>query len=113
MGDFLSIFDGRDLQSHEIQKFDTHFNNNKRTISSSGKDMLVQFFTDALTRKRGFKASVHYMPIESNCANWLNKNTQLLESPDYPTNNCSWVITASSSSTNCTIHFETFEVKQI
>ena len=73
--------------------------------------MLVQFLTDDEYVQRGFIAYVHYMLIEPNCANWLNMTTQLLKSPDYPTIDCSWVITASKSSSTISIQFHTFEVK--
>ena len=116
-GDYLSFFDGRDLQSQQIQKLDRikgHYHvMDKRTISSSGKYMLVQFLTDDQEAEYGFRAYFHYMPIQQNCANWLNMKAQLLKSPDNPTIDCSWVITASSTGSNCTIHFETFEVKCI
>ena len=75
--------------------------------------MLVQFLTDDKLTHYGFRAFFHYMPIEPNCANWLNMTTQLLESPDYPTIDCSWVITAPSADSSIVIHFETFEVKCI
>lgn len=83
------------------------------TISSSGKDMLVQFLTDDQFFFRGFRAYFHYIPIEPNCANWLNMTAQLLKSPDYPTIDCSWVITAPSTDSTIIINFETFEVKLI
>ena len=82
-----------------------------RTISSSGKYMLVQFLTDGKEASWGFNGNFNYMPIEPNCGEWLDMSTQLLKSPDNPTINCSWVITASSTNSNCTIHFETFEVQ--
>ena len=81
------------------------------TISSTGKDMLVQFLTDDQIVRDGFRAKFHYIPIESNCANWLNLTAQLLKSSDYPTINCSWVITAPLINDHIVIHFETFEVK--
>ena len=83
------------------------------TISSSGNHMLVQFFTDGENNYLGFRASFHYMPIEPNCANWLNMTTQLLKSPDYPTIDCSWVITAPSTDSTIAIYFEAFEVECI
>ena len=83
------------------------------TISSSVKDMLVQFSTDDDQVYLGFKAYFHYIPIDSNCANWLNITAQLLKSPDYPTIDCSWVITAPSTDSTIIINFETFEVKCI
>ena len=73
--------------------------------------MLVQFLTDDINAYSGFSASFHYTPIEPNCANWLNMTAQLLKSPDYPTIDCSWVITAPSTDSTVNIKFETFEVK--
>ena len=81
------------------------------TISSTGKDMLVQFLTDDQIVRDGFRAKFHYIPIEPNCTNWLNLTAQLLKSPDYPMINCSWVITAPLINDDIVIHFETFEVK--
>ena len=75
--------------------------------------MLIQFSTDDKSVKGGFKAYFHYIPIDSNCANWLNMTAQLLKSPDYPTIDCSWVITAPTIDSTIIIHFETFEVKYI
>ena len=110
-GDYLSLYDGRVLQSQQIHRFDKNSNYDKRTISSSGKDMLVQFLTDDESVLEGFRAYFHYIPIDSNCANWLNMTAQLLKSPDYPTIHCSWVITAPTLDSAVIIHFETFEVK--
>ena len=75
--------------------------------------MLVQFLTDDIAVQRGFLAYFHYIPIEPNCVNWLNMTAQVLKSPDYPTINCSWVITAPSTDSYIVIHFENFEVQYI
>ena len=75
--------------------------------------MLVQFLTDDEVVFEGFRAYFHYIPIEPNCANWLNMTAQLLKSPDYPTIDCSWVITAPSTDSTINIQFENFEVKCI
>ena len=80
------------------------------TISSIGKDMLVQFITDDFAVEKGFRAYFHYIPIEPNCAKWLNMTFQLLKSPDYPTIDCYWVVTAPSMDLTIVINFETFEV---
>ena len=72
--------------------------------------MLVQFFTDNDSVSHGFRAFFHYIPIKPNCANWLNMTAQLLKSPDYPTINCNWVVTAPLIDSTIAIHFETFEV---
>ena len=73
--------------------------------------MLVHFLTDDTYVKSGFRASFQYIPIESNCLDWLNMTALLLKSPDYPTINCSWVITAPTIDSTITFHFDTFEVK--
>ena len=101
------------MQSQQIKKLDRSYNQveNKLTISSSGKDMLVQFLTDDQYAQIGFKASIHYLPIDPHCANWLNMTAQILKSPDHPTKDCSWVITASSTDSTIVISFETFEVR--
>ena len=72
--------------------------------------MFVQFLTDDYAVMKGFRAYFHYVPIEPNCKNWLNMNAQLLESPNYPTIDCSWVITALSTDSTIIMHFENFEV---
>ena len=112
-GDYLSFFDGKDLQSQKIQSLDKNFNFKKITISSSGKDMLVQFLTDDYMVFWGFKAYFHYIPIDSNCENWLDRTASLLKSPDYPTIDCSWVITAPSIASTIIIQFASFEVECI
>ena len=84
-----------------------------KTISSTGQDMLVQFLTDDEIVFNGFGAYFHYIPIEPKCTKWLNMSAQILKSQDYPTINCSWVITAPSIAlqTIIDIHFESIEVK--
>ena len=108
-GDYVSIFDGRDLQSEHLITFDENSNNKKRTISSLGRYMLVQFLTDEVWVKHGFDAIIRYIPIKPDCANWLNMPDQFLNSPDYPTINCSWVI-ANSIDSSIVLNFETIEV---
>ena len=83
------------------------------TISSTGKDMLIQFVTDDHIVWAGFRAYFHYMPIDSNCANWLNMTSQILKTPDFPTIDCNWVITAPTIDSTIIIYFELFEVKYI
>ncbi len=73
----------------------------------------IYLLTDDEAVDIGFRAYFHFMPIEPNCANWLNMTAQLLKSPDYPTIDCSWVITAPSTESTINIHFENFEVKCI
>ena len=75
--------------------------------------MLVQFVESREFVERGFKAYFHYIPIDSNCANWLNMTVQLLKSPDFPTIECSFVIIAPTMDSTIIIHFETFKVECI
>ena len=89
---------------------DGSFNHNKKTFSSSGSHMLVQFMTDHKLTYLGFSAKIQYRPINPICKDWLNINSGYLNSPEYPAQNCSWVITASMSST-ISIQFHMFEVK--
>ena len=75
--------------------------------------MLVQFLTDDEDTGRGFRAYFNYIPIEPNCANWLNMTVQILKSPEYTTIDCSWVITAPSTESTIVVNFVTIEVKFI
>ena len=72
--------------------------------------MLVQFLTDDAYVYEGFRAYIHYMPIEPNCVNWLNMTAQLLKSPNYPTIDCSMIITAPTTDSTIIFHLEMFEV---
>ena len=71
--------------------------------------MLVQFVTDHEYSLLGFLAESHHTPINPICKDWLNKITGFLTSPDYPTMNCSWVITTCMTCT-ISIQFQVFEV---
>ena len=86
-----------------------HSTKNK-SISSLGNHILVKFVTDHKDAYPGFSAKIHYTPINMICKDWLNITTGLLNSPNHPTINCSWVITAPMSST-ISIQFHIFEVK--
>ena len=72
--------------------------------------MLVQFVTDHEITYHGFSAKIHYTPINPICKDWLNITSGYLTSPEYPTKDCSWVITVSMSTT-ISIQFHNFEVK--
>ena len=71
--------------------------------------MLVQFVTDDDYSRFGFSAKIYYTLINPICKDWLNIISGFLTSPDHPTMDCSWVITASMGST-ISIQFHTFEV---
>ena len=108
--DYLSIHDGPDLQSLPISKWDFNFHGHQKSFSSSGSHMLIQFVTDHEGTWPGFSAKYYHSPINPICKDWLNINTGFLTSPNHPTMDCSWVITASKGST-ILIQFQVFEVK--
>ena len=72
--------------------------------------MMVQFVTDHEFTNYGFSAKIHHTPIHLICKDWFNITTGFLTSPDHPTMNCSWVITANISSA-ILIQFQVFQVK--
>ena len=71
--------------------------------------MLVQFVTDYRWKGSGFYSKIYHNPINPNCKDWLNITSGFLTSPDHPTMDCSWVITASMGS-SISIEFHVFEV---
>ena len=111
MGDYLVIYDGEDIQSAQLLKLDENFNDQSKTISGTGKYMTIQFITDDKSVQIGFKAYFNRIPIDPKCAEWLNTTALILASPDYPTIDCFWIITASIGST-MSINFQIFEVKK-
>ena len=72
--------------------------------------MFVQFVTDHKISSSGFTAKFYFTPIIPNCKDWFNITSRILTSPDYPTMDCSWIISTSMGST-ISIYFHTFEVK--
>ena len=82
---------------------------NSKSFSSSGSHMLVKFVTDHERLSDGFSAKIHYTLINPICKDWLNINSGYINSLEYPTQDCSWVINASMSST-ISIQFHSFEV---
>ena len=105
----LSIYDGPDIKSPPIIKLDQSFNGKTKSFSSSGSHMLVQFVTHNEVTWLGFSAKIHYRPNNPICKDWLNITSGFLSSPDHPTINCSWVITASMGNI-ISIQFHLFEV---
>ena len=73
--------------------------------------MTIQFITDDYAVSLGFRAYFNRIPIDPKCAEWLNTTALILTSPDYPTIDCLWIITASMGST-MSIKFQIFEVKK-
>ena len=72
--------------------------------------MLVQFVTDHEWTDPGFSAKIHHTSINIICKDWLNITSGYLTSPEYPTQDCSWVISVSMGST-ISFEFHLFEVK--
>ena len=83
----------------------------KKTVSSTGEYMSVQFQSDDQEVWHGFRAYFNQMHTISNCADWLDINALSLTTPDYPTINCNWMITTSMGST-ISINLHGFEVKK-
>ena len=73
--------------------------NNKlvKTISSSGKEMFIDFKKEAYWGTVSFFASIKYKKIDSDCLTWFDLEKNILRSPknfmDENFINCSWVIT--------------------
>ena len=80
------------------------------SIASNSNKMLVNFVTNKDFTAEGFKAKFSYIPIDESCNLWFDGSSGYLTSPEFPTTNCSWVITSSSMTTTISIHFEKFEV---
>lgn len=74
--------------------------------------MLVQFSTNEEKTYAGFSGSFHYFPIDTNCKDWLNIISRKFKSPDYPSINCSWVISAPTWDSTIIIKFQLFEVEK-
>ena len=108
-GDYLAIYDDTNFLSLPISKLDLNFNGKKKTISSLGSQMLVQFVTHDLTGL-GFLVKIHHIPVNPTCKDWFNIDTKILTSPEHQTINCNWMITAYIGS-RIWIHFDNYEVK--
>ena len=81
-----------------------------QTVSSTGNHMVVQFVTNSDGNFHGFSAKINYISINTICKDWLNITSGFLTSPNYPTMNCNWVITAPIGST-ISLQFHLFQVK--
>ena len=79
-----------------------------KSISSSGKFMLIDFKKQIPFYTIEFIATIKYNRIISHCQSWLDRN--LLISPNNPNMNCSWIITRKFGS-YITLDFKFIEVK--
>ena len=75
--------------------------NNKlvKTISSSGKQMFIDFKKESYWGTVSFFATIKYKKIDPDCQTWFDLEKHVLRSPKNFKNkkyiNCSWVITKS------------------
>ena len=114
---------GPDLGPQSI--FQSLSNWQKKIISSSNNNMLVEFRSDIEdlyygfpVGEFGFSASIHYPPIENKlCEKGLNITLKTIQSPNYPhlyDSNllCKWLIYVPHGS-HITLKFTQFEVGHI
>ena len=62
-----------------------------KSISSSGKSMLIDFKKQSSWGTVEFVAFIKYNKINSGCQSWLDHT--ILMCPNNPNINCSWIIT--------------------
>ena len=79
-----------------------------KSISSSGKTMLIVFKNTYVLET--FTGSIKYKKINPDCHSWIDNN--MLMSPNYPNINCSWLITGKVGS-YIKLDFIFIEVKTI
>ena len=139
-GDYIRIFDIYDDENSIVIDSLTgpdfgplgsgysSWNWNKKTISSSGNNILVEFRSDDLVSGAhggyilnaglafGFSASINYSPLPSKeCEKVLNITMKIIQSPNYPdsyNNNlsCKWLISVPHGS-HITLTFLQFDVR--
>ena len=80
-----------------------------KSISSSGKSMLIDFKKQSSWGTVEFVAFIKYNKINPDCQSWLDDN--ILASPNNPNTNCNWIITREFGS-YITLDFFFIEVKK-
>ena len=92
----ISRLTGPDLGPKSLHGFS---NWDKKIISSSSNQMLVEFRSDDIQEWAGFSASIHFTQLQSQmCESWLDMDNKTLMSPNYPNSHdnnisCNWLIT--------------------
>ena len=81
-----------------------------KSISSSGKFMLIDFKKQFQLGRVEFEAVIKYNKIIPDCQSWLVNH--MIISPNNPNINCSWIITRKFGS-YITLDFSFVEVKPI
>ena len=72
-----------------------------KSISTSGKSIFIDFKKQhyVYNENAQFAALFKYKKINIDCQTWLDVNTNILMSPNPPSNtNCSWLITSNFGS---------------
>ena len=87
----------------KIEKVYGNLNNKYlKSISSSRNTLFLTFKKQSKHMDYGrteFEAFIKYKRIMSACQHWLDVNTNILTSPNYPNfTNCSWLITSNFGS---------------
>ena len=88
----------------------------KKIVSSTSNNMLVEFRSDDDWEDNGFSASIHYSPLPSKeCEKGLNMTIKMIQSPNYPDlyDNkmaCKWLISVPHGS-HITLNFLHFNVR--
>ena len=76
----------------------------KKIISSTSNNMLVEFRSDDVWEGIGFSASIHYSPVPSKeCEKGLDMTIKMIQSPNYPESydnnlSCKWLISVPHGS---------------
>ena len=111
-GDNLLVYDVQDDTRTKIAELDFNFNYKKKTFSSTGNhSLLIHFSTDDQSVWYGFKALIHYIPSNANCADFLDKTgTKYSLNVTKAVDCTTWIITAPFVTSTITIKFQYFEV---
>ena len=88
----------------------------KKVISISKNEIIIEFKSDDFWEDRGFSAKISFTPIPNKeCEPWLNITKKIFRSPNYPqtyhiSNKCYWLITVDHDS-HITLNFIEFNVR--
>ena len=76
----------------------------KKIISSTSNNMLVEFRSNEVVEWNGFSASIHYSPLPNKeCEKGLDMTMKTIQSPNYPDSydnnlDCKWLISVPHGS---------------
>ena len=138
-GDYMNIYDVNDDGNYMViaslygpdngPRSDYSYSSwQKKIISSSSNNMLVEFRSDQITEYDnlehwklddiGFSASIHYSPLSSKeCEKGLDMTKKMIQSPNYPDSynnalSCKWLISVPHGS-HIILEFLQFDVKSL